>query len=131
MSKNFGNYPVCKHPFGLTDRELQCLERAANGMSNPQIAASLWLSEDTVKTHMRRLYRKLGANDRAHATKLAIDNGLLGGTPEQLEAQTIEHLRETLNAFVGLRITDRDVENITARIDRMLARVERQRSRAA
>ena len=39
----------------------------ADGKSNAEIGRELFVSEDTVKTHARRLFRKLGARDRAHA----------------------------------------------------------------
>ncbi|MBC7290207.1 MAG: response regulator transcription factor, partial [Actinotalea sp.] len=49
----------------LTKRELEVLSGMSHGRSNAQIGADLFLSEDTVKTHARRLFRKLGASDRA------------------------------------------------------------------
>jgi DNA-binding NarL/FixJ family response regulator len=54
-------------PPDLTERERQVLFGMAHGQSNGQIGRSLYLSEDTVKTHARRLFRKLGVNDRAQA----------------------------------------------------------------
>ena len=54
-------------PPQLTEREQQVLERMARGMSNADIGADLFLSEDTVKTHARRLFAKLDASDRAAA----------------------------------------------------------------
>ena len=48
------------------------LERIALGMSNAQIAHELFLVEDTIKTHARTLYRKLGARDRAHAVAIGV-----------------------------------------------------------
>lgn len=61
----------------LTEREIQCLAGAANGRSNAEIAAWLFLGEDTVKTHFRRVFRKLGASDRAHAVWLAGEQAVL------------------------------------------------------
>jgi DNA-binding NarL/FixJ family response regulator len=55
-----------RHP-ELTERELQVLHGMAGGKSNAQIGRELYLSEDTIKTHARRLFRKLGVNDRAQA----------------------------------------------------------------
>ncbi len=43
----------------------------ADGKSNAEIGRELFVSEDTVKTHARRLFRKLGARDRAHAVASA------------------------------------------------------------
>jgi DNA-binding NarL/FixJ family response regulator len=55
----------------LTAREIQVLEGMSHGRSNAEIGRELFLSEDTVKTHARRLFKKLGASDRAHAVALA------------------------------------------------------------
>ena len=61
----------------LTKRELEVLAGMSNGRSNSQIGAELFLSEDTVKTHARRLFRKLGAADRAQAVAIGIRRGLI------------------------------------------------------
>ena len=61
----------------LTERELQVLHRMADGKSNAEIGRELYVSEDTVKTHARRLFRKLGARDRAHAVAAGFRAGLV------------------------------------------------------
>lgn len=61
----------------LTERELQVLTGMSQGKSNGQIGRDLYLSEDTIKTHARRLYRKLGVNDRAQAVALGFRRGLV------------------------------------------------------
>ncbi len=61
----------------LTERERQVLDGMARGRSNAQIGAELFLSEDTIKTHARRLFRKLAAHDRAHAVAEGFRHGLL------------------------------------------------------
>jgi DNA-binding NarL/FixJ family response regulator len=61
----------------LTKRELQVLRRMADGMSNAEIGRELYVSEDTVKTHARRLFRKLGVRDRAHAVAAGFRAGLV------------------------------------------------------
>src|SRR3954466_16061929 len=61
----------------LTKREIEVLIGMSNGRSNAQIGAELYLSEDTVKTHARRLFRKLGANDRAQAVAIGLRRGLI------------------------------------------------------
>jgi len=61
----------------LTERELQVLRGMAAGRSNAEIGRSLYLSEDTVKTHARRLFRKLGVNDRAQAVALGFRRGFV------------------------------------------------------
>jgi DNA-binding NarL/FixJ family response regulator len=61
----------------LTERELQVLRGMSEGKSNAEIGRELFVSEDTVKTHARRLFRKLGARDRAHAVAAAFRSGLV------------------------------------------------------
>jgi DNA-binding NarL/FixJ family response regulator len=61
----------------LTERELQVLRGMSQGKSNGQIGRELYLSEDTVKTHARRLFRKLKARDRAHAVAVGFRSGAL------------------------------------------------------
>jgi DNA-binding NarL/FixJ family response regulator len=71
--------PVRQHPSGpvLSEREIEVLEGMSRGKSNAQIGRELYLSEDTVKTHARRLFRKMGASDRAQAVALGFRWGLL------------------------------------------------------
>ena len=61
----------------LTTRELQVLTGMSQGLSNSQIGRELFLSEDTIKTHARRLYRKLEVSDRAQAVALGFRRGLV------------------------------------------------------
>jgi DNA-binding CsgD family transcriptional regulator len=61
----------------LTDREVQVLRAAANGLPNAQIGTHLFLTTDTVKSHLARTYKKLGARDRAHAVALGLQQGVL------------------------------------------------------
>ncbi|GGJ99218.1 hypothetical protein GCM10010123_31440 [Pilimelia anulata] len=61
----------------LTEREMQVLRGMADGKSNAEIGRELFVSEDTVKTHARRLFRKLGARDRAHAVAAGFRAGLV------------------------------------------------------
>lgn len=61
----------------LTKRELEVLAGMSHGRSNAQIGADLFLSEDTVKTHARRLFRKLGAADRAQAVAIGLRQGII------------------------------------------------------
>lgn len=61
----------------LTDRELQVLEGMSRGRSNSEIGSDLFLSEDTIKTHARRLFRKMRVRDRAHAVAEGFRRGLL------------------------------------------------------
>jgi DNA-binding NarL/FixJ family response regulator len=54
-------------PDGLTDREAEILGLIARGMTNPEIAAQLFLSNHTIKTHISRIFAKTGSRDRAAA----------------------------------------------------------------
>jgi DNA-binding NarL/FixJ family response regulator len=61
----------------LTERELQVLTGMSRGRSNAEIGQEHYLSEDTVKTHARRLFRKLSAADRAQAVAVGFRWGLV------------------------------------------------------
>lgn len=61
----------------LSPRELQVLEGMAAGKSNAEIGRSLWLSEDTVKVHAKKLFVKTGVHDRAAAVAWAFRSGVL------------------------------------------------------
>jgi DNA-binding NarL/FixJ family response regulator len=58
---------VAREAGSVTDRELQVLRGMSEGKSNGQIGRELYLAEDTVKTHARRMFRKLRVKDRAEA----------------------------------------------------------------
>lgn len=70
--------PAQVQALGLTPRELQILQRMAEGLSNKEIAARLGVTENTVKTHAGRVYDKLGARRRTQAVQLARQQGLIG-----------------------------------------------------
>ena len=61
----------------VTDRELEVLVGLSRGMRNAEIGRELYVAEDTVKTHCRKLFKRLGARDRAHAVALGYELGLL------------------------------------------------------
>jgi LuxR family maltose regulon positive regulatory protein len=61
----------------LSDQELRVLRLVAAGLSNPEIAGQLVVSVNTVKTHVRNIYGKLGVNNRQEAGLIARDLKLL------------------------------------------------------
>lgn len=65
-------------PDGLTPREAEVLTLIAEGLSNTQICARLVVSQATVKTHINRIFAKIGAHDRAQAVRYAYRNNLAG-----------------------------------------------------
>jgi DNA-binding CsgD family transcriptional regulator len=67
----------------LSAREREILGRIAVGESGPQIAAELFISPDTVRTHLQNVLIKLGAQTRAHAIALALQRGEI--TPEEFD----------------------------------------------
>ena len=66
-----------REDLGITRRELEILELIAHGMSNREIAEKLFVSENTVKTHSRRVFDKLGARRRTQAVQMGKEFGLL------------------------------------------------------
>lgn len=61
----------------LTESEREVLAAIATGMSNKEISTTFYMSLPTVKRHIQRIYDKLGAKDRAHATAIAFRMGLI------------------------------------------------------
>jgi len=82
----FAKRPVlAERPAGLdelTERELQVLELIGRGLSNREIADRLILGEATIKTHVGRVFAKLGVRDRAQAVVVAYEAGVIApGVP--------------------------------------------------
>ena len=62
---------------GLTKRELVVLKAVARGLSNQAIGREFWVSEQTVKFHLRNIFRKLGVTSRTEAARYAFEHGLV------------------------------------------------------
>jgi DNA-binding CsgD family transcriptional regulator len=62
---------------GMTPREIEILEQIASGKSTKEIAAALFVSENTVKTHTSRVFDKLGVRRRTQAIRVAKTEGLI------------------------------------------------------
>jgi DNA-binding NarL/FixJ family response regulator len=61
----------------LTEREREVLLLIARGLSNQELAEQLFIADNTVKTHVKRIFTKLGARDRAQAIVMAYESGLM------------------------------------------------------
>jgi len=66
-----------KDPYALTDRELNCLQYLANGLSTKEMASEMHLAEETVKTYLKSIFKKLAVRDRTEAVAEAFRRGLV------------------------------------------------------
>lgn len=73
----FDGNPQARAVLGLSGRELEVLHELAAGRSNKEIAANLHVSPNTVKTHVARLFEKLGARRRTEAINRARELGIV------------------------------------------------------
>ena len=70
-------YETRKGAKGLSPRESEVLKAVADGLGNRQIGEKLGISENSVKMHLKRVFYKLGADDRTEAVNLALKRGFL------------------------------------------------------
>jgi len=61
----------------LTEREVEVLRQVADGNRNRDIAKNLFISEETVKVHIKHIMEKLGASDRTQAVSIGIRRGII------------------------------------------------------
>ncbi|HEX2051027.1 MAG TPA: response regulator transcription factor [Actinomycetota bacterium] len=66
-----------KDPRALSDRELTVLQELSHGKSTREVAESIHVSEETVKTYLKQIFRKLGVHDRTEAVAEAFRRGLV------------------------------------------------------
>lgn len=77
-------------PWGVSGQQVRILVGVANGRTTAQIARSLAIHEDTVKTHLGRLYRAIGATGRAHAVGIGLAMGLISAADINVPAAPAE-----------------------------------------
>ena len=65
------------HRAGLSVREIEVLRLVADGLTDAEVAAHLWISPRTVGQHLRSIYNKLGVSSRTAATRIAVERQLL------------------------------------------------------
>jgi DNA-binding NarL/FixJ family response regulator len=66
---------------GLTPREVEVLGRLGDGATAREIGAELYVSHETIRSHLKRIYRKLGVHDRPSALRRAQEEGIVGTEP--------------------------------------------------
>lgn len=69
------SYPVPEYGQPLSDDEREILTAVACGLTNPHMAARLYMSESTIKDHLKRMFVKMGAKNRAHLVAIGFITG--------------------------------------------------------
>ena len=78
LLKEFAKLAVNRgQDYGLSNREMDVLQLLSEGTTNKEIAGSLFISEQTVKTHLAHIFAKLGTSDRTETVAKALRNGLV------------------------------------------------------
>jgi len=85
-----GTDPAVRQQMPLSRREYQVLQLVAEGLENSAIAKTLFLSVETVRTHVKSILRKLSARDRTHAVTKAFRSGILIPRPEESTAPSVD-----------------------------------------
>jgi DNA-binding CsgD family transcriptional regulator len=118
---------IVKRGDPLNYQERRVLQRVARGMTNSDIGVALDLSEHTIKTHMRRLLKKLGGRDRAHAVALGIQSGVLPcpcsnctAPPVGLRAQFADELRDHVREEIHLGVLVDDLISLLTRYQQVV-----------
>jgi len=86
---DFGGEPdagAAARSAGLTERELSILQALARGLSNDAIAKELWITRQTVKFHVRNIYRKLQVSNRTEAARYAYQHSLVPNMVDDLKS---------------------------------------------
>lgn len=83
---NAGSGETPSSAAGLTEREHSILQALARGLSNEAIAKELWITRQTVKFHVRNIYRKLGVSNRTEAARYAYQHSLVPNMVDDLTA---------------------------------------------
>ena len=84
------------YPEALTRRELEVLELLSHGLTNREIARSLFVSESTVRAHLRTVTQKLGVHNRVHAVARAMELGMVPALQGSEEALPSRHQSQKL-----------------------------------
>jgi DNA-binding NarL/FixJ family response regulator len=72
-----GSGPQTRHPYGLTDRQMQIVESVARALTNREIGSTLSISEETVKHHLTQIFNKTGVSTRLQLALLATKHELV------------------------------------------------------